>query len=435
MHRLISLSSGALILLFLNAGVAQAGDRPVPRYELGGFGGIVDYDTFRGLNGNIFGGRFAVNVTPQIGIEAGIGASNATSPRPNIESQTIWMSSVDLVVTPVRNIVEPYIFGGLGSLTNAVAVPGGQAKNDFSFDAGGGIKVWMHEQVALRADVHGYWASVESGSSYENSFYRDMTATVGVSVGLGNIKPAPIDTDQDGVADDMDRCAGTPFDVAVDSFGCPPDADQDGVPDHEDRCASTPAKVSVDAKGCPVDSDADGVFDGIDVCSNTPKKAQVDVKGCPIDSDGDGVFDGIDRCAGTPTGSVVNAEGCPQAATPKAPKPFEKWLVLRNVTFSSGKAEITPGSFATLDEIAAMLAANPDVKIEVRGYADSKGSADANLSLTQRRAEAVRQYLIQHGIEAARVRARGYGEADPVASNETSEGRAMNRRVELHRLD
>jgi OOP family OmpA-OmpF porin len=114
---------------------------------------------------------------------------------------------------------------------------------------------------------------------------------------------------------------------------------------------------------------------------------------------------------------------------------IERRLVLHNIIFASGSAELLPSSYGPLDEIARSLRMAPDVSMEVRGYADALGADSFNLSLTQRRAEAVREYLLAQGIEPDRLRARGYGEADPVAPNDTPEGRAMNRRVEFHRLD
>jgi len=220
------------------------------------------------------------------------------------------------------------------------------------------------------------------------------------------------------------------------SFGRPPrDSDGDGVPDKRDKCPNTPKGAIVDADGCPKDSDGDGVPDGIDRCPDTPKGVIVDEHGCPKDSDGDGVPDGIDRCPDTPRGAKVDAHGCPEA--PKAAPLFEpgqKALVLEGVSFDSDKATLLPASQVVLDRVAASLAAWPDVRVEVAGFTDSTNTVKHNAKLSQRRAEAVRDYLTSKGVAPGRLVAKGYGESNPIADNKTKEGRAKNRRVELRRL-
>jgi OOP family OmpA-OmpF porin len=197
----------------------------------------------------------------------------------------------------------------------------------------------------------------------------------------------------------------------------------------------------VDATGCPADADRDGVGDGIDRCPNTPAGTAVDANGCPLarDTDGDGVVDPQDRCPGTPAGSRVDQFGClllfeeraPAAPGAPAPRPT---LILQGVNFQTGRSVLTQESFAILDQVAGSLVANPEIRIEIAGYTDSTGSRLLNLRLSNNRAIAVRFYLARKGVSPARMVARGYGPASPVASNKTPEGRAQNRRVELHKL-
>lgn len=172
----------------------------------------------------------------------------------------------------------------------------------------------------------------------------------------------------------------------------------------------------------PVDSDGDGVVDGNDRCPNTPAGRKVNAEGCELDSDGDGIVDGDDKC---PTVYAKTADGCPLPAA--APQPLQ----LQGVHFDFDKATLRPESLTVLDEDVAALSKWGDVKVEVAGHTDSKGSDAYNLNLSQRRAEAVRNYLIGKGIAAERLTAKGYGESQPVADNATDEGRAKNRRVEL----
>jgi outer membrane protein OmpA-like peptidoglycan-associated protein len=260
----------------------------------------------------------------------------------------------------------------------------------------------------------------------------------------------PSDADGDRVFDGIDQCPGTQPGAMVNAIGCPADEDADRVPDGVDQCPATPAAAIVDARGCPVDSDGDGVFDGLDECPGTPAGAAVDARGCPAeivhvappapvdtmprDSDGDGVVDGVDRCPNTPAGAPVDHAGC-LILFREEPGTEAKALVLRGVNFTSGRSILTRASYVILDEVAASLIANPDVRIEVAGHTDGSGSETLNLRLSQARAAAVRHYLASKGVKPERMVARGYGESEPVASNATASGKAQNRRVELRRTN
>lgn len=162
------------------------------------------------------------------------------------------------------------------------------------------------------------------------------------------------------------------------------------------------------------------MVDAVDQCPNTPAGRKVNDVGCELDSDNDGIVDGADKC---PTVFAKTADGCPPAAAQK--------LVLEGVNFANNQAVLQPDSFAALDEAAATLKQWGDVRVEVAGHTDSVGKDSYNLALSQRRAEAVRQYLVGKGVAANRLFARGYGETRPVADNATEEGRYKNRRVEL----
>jgi len=274
-------------------------------------------------------------------------------------------------------------------------------------------------------------------------------------------KGCPIDTDGDGVPNGIDQCPDTPAGWAVDAVGCPTDSDQDGVPDGEDACPGTAVGAKVDAKGCPIDSDGDGVPDGLDRCPGTPAEASVDANGCPLDSDGDGVPDYMDDCPDTPQGYIVDSRGCPKDSdgdgvpdslddcpnTPKGvpvwnngcPKPLfpdgADWAILKGVNFGFNSVKVTPNARRILDGVAASMKLAPDNRFEIGGHTDSVGVEDYNVDLSRRRAEAVREYLVSKGIEPGRLEVRGYGASDPVASNDTEEGRSLNRRVQLRILE
>jgi OOP family OmpA-OmpF porin len=212
-------------------------------------------------------------------------------------------------------------------------------------------------------------------------------------------------------------CFGEPVVEMAETEG---DADNDGVVDSKDQCPGTPAGVAVDDRGCALDSDGDGVADGVDKCPNTPAGVAVDADGCELDGDGDGVVDSRDDCPNTPLGATVDGTGCAVQ------------IVLQNVRFELNSDKISSEYTATLDQIADSLKARPDIKsIEVIGHTDSTGEASYNQTLSERRAQAVADYLIEQGVMAALFATKGMGESSPVADNATADGRAQNRRVEL----
>lgn len=209
----------------------------------------------------------------------------------------------------------------------------------------------------------------------------------------------------------------------------PKDSDGDGVVDSKDKCPNTPKGRKVNSEGCEMDSDGDGVVDGLDKCPGTPAGRKVNADGCEIDTDGDGLVDGVDKC---PTVYAKTADGCPPPAATPAPTPAApKKLTLEGVNFDNDKATLRPEAITILDQAAGALKEWGTVKVEIAGHTDSKADDSYNMTLSQRRAEAVRDYLISKGIDANRLTAKGYGEANPVAENDTAEGRFKNRRVEL----
>ncbi len=242
----------------------------------------------------------------------------------------------------------------------------------------------------------------------------------------------PKDSDGDGVYDGIDKCADTPKGAVVDETGCPADSDGDGVYDGVDKCPETPAGARVNAHGCSEDEDNDGVADGVDKCPGTPENAKVDAKGCPLDSDGDGVYDGIDKCPDTPKGAKVDRGGCPITKVEQALLDTGVFSTTE-IVFDTGKAAIKPGSQKILGEIGAFLVAHPEINVLVAGHTDSQGEEAMNQALSEKRAQAVADYLIKNHpeIEKDQLTQKGYGESEPVASNDTTEGRAKNRRVEF----
>lgn len=222
--------------------------------------------------------------------------------------------------------------------------------------------------------------------------------------------------------------------VSAGSIGYAGDSSKQQVRDGFGGCVRTgswePSMASPDCGGAaPVkkatvkvaDVDGDGIADSQDKCPGTPAGVMVDAKGCALDSDGDSVVDYKDRCPGTASGARVDVYGCE----------LKSVTSLKGVNFENNSAKLTASSTGVLDDVVATLKKNPDVKAEVAGHTDGSGSHSYNVSLSNRRAESVRQYLVNNGINANRLTAKGYGPDYPVASNSTREGRAKNRRVEL----
>ena len=249
------------------------------------------------------------------------------------------------------------------------------------------------------------------------------------------------DYDGDGIYGVYDKCPGDgeDFDGHQDLDGCPEDDnDGDSVPDDEDRCDNTPEGVMVGSDGCPDnDLDGDGIPNDIDACPEDPEDLDrfQDRDGCPdVDNDGDGLPDTADTCPMEPEtfNDFLDDDGCPDDPNDKVHLSRDKIIITEQVHFETGKATIKRESYDILDAVIEVLKANPQVqKLRIEGHTDSRGSDELNRQLSQDRADSVRQYLVERGIAERRLDAIGYGEAQPIASNETSEGRALNRRVEF----
>lgn len=235
--------------------------------------------------------------------------------------------------------------------------------------------------------------------------------------------PAPVvekDTDGDGIVDSKDKCVTVKGIAKYD--GCPiPDSDGDGINDENDKCPKV--KGTAKYNGCPIpDTDGDGINDEEDKC---PKVAGVArYQGCPIpDSDGDGINDEEDKCPNT-AGSASN-NGCPDL---KAQYNFEA----KNIQFTTGSTSFTKAATTELDKLVTILKENAEIKkIAIEGHTDNTGKAENNQKLSERRAAAVQAYLVKKGIAAERLSNAGFGDTKPVGSNDTKEGKAANRRVEI----
>jgi outer membrane protein OmpA-like peptidoglycan-associated protein len=254
------------------------------------------------------------------------------------------------------------------------------------------------------------------------------------------------DNDMDGVPDGYDSCPLEPEDKDGfdDDDGCPDyDMDKDGIPDEEDACPEEPEDKDgfKDEDGCPEeDNDNDGLPDGDDLCPNDAEDMDGfnDADGCPDpDNDEDGIPDGDDQCPEEAEifNGVKDDDGCPDKGKALVVITGTQIEIKQKINFKTNSDEIQgKKSFQILDIVAHILKSNPNIMVEVQGHTDNKGKHDYNVDLSQRRAESVKKYLVEKGVEEWRLKPVGYGPDSPIASNATKKGRDENRRVEFHIL-
>ncbi len=404
-------------------------------------------------DGLYWGGRVSARLAPPLWFEiaGGVTPAGHSIRWSHLSANLMLLSSAPSAISP---------FLSLGGGVSEFKPPVSADEHDGVAEAAAGVFVRVSDGVRLRLEARN--VLLVPKENWNKSHFDNIILGAGLTFAFGGLTP---DSDGDGVPDNRDKCPGTGAGCRVDVNGCPTDADGDGVCDGVDRCPETPRGALVDASGCPLDSDGDGVFDGLDQCASTPKGCQVDARGCPIDSDHDGVCDGIDQCANTAAGCTVDAKGCPIdsdgdgvcdgldqcANTPANTKVDERgcppteaqvreselldtgMIRLQDVRFETAKATILPESRHALDVVGEVLSKWTQLKIEVGGHCDSRGSAAYNLSLSRQRVSAVRSYLFEHfpKLAASQMSARGYGESKPLVPNTSPENMAQNRRVEF----
>jgi outer membrane protein OmpA-like peptidoglycan-associated protein len=341
--------------------------------------------------------------------------------------------------------------------------------SDFMLHGGPGLIIQLGGPVHLRADAR--WVGTVGGdpTKVTSDIFSDFEWTLGLDFrpeippdkdgdGIRNKDDQcpddpedfddfedddgcpDLDNDKDGIEDEHDDCRDRPEDRDgfEDDDGCPdPDNDGDGIKDRKDRCPDEAEDKDgfEDDDGCPdPDNDRDGVKDRKDHCPDDPedKDGFEDTDGCPDpDNDQDGIKDVRDDCPDDPEtmNGFDDRDGCPD----DVPVEIKRFTgVIEGITFETGKTTIRPGSAPTLYAALDVLEKYPELAIEIQGHTDDVGNDEANLRLSQGRAEAVMAWFVAAGISPERLRAVGYGETRPIAENSTDAGRAQNRRVEFH---
>lgn len=377
--------------MLAHSSIAQTNDR---KLQVGINTGINDYhgdlshkwfDVARAYRGNV-GLSVMYNINPwfNAGLMGNYGHFGHHVPGPNSLNTNGMTASLLHVNGQLRLKInngvwldenskwQPYIYAGTGFDRMAKLKKYNEgtlvAGSDWTGNLGAGVTYMITDLIGVNYNLN---------YAYTNHDRRD-----GISIGKND--------------QFMQHSLGVVFNLNTKRKKSGADADGDGVSDKKDKCPNTPAHVTVDATGCPLDSDKDGVADYMDACPNE-------------------------------AGSSAN-KGCPEIDT-EIKDVMNK--ALEGVQFETGKDIILESSYSRLDAVAAVMKSNSAYLLDINGHTDNVGDAASNMTLSRARAEAVKKYLVSKGVESKRMTANGFGQTMPKASNETSEGRAQNRRVEF----
>ena len=399
---------------------------------------IIPSVSYLSVSKNV-GGNFSVGVTGSVNkITKWVDWSG---PSPNA---TVTYNPGNLMYYSADGVIKYSFMSLIGSkvLDPSVNIGGGYTwlKKETSGTAniGAGLTIWFTENVGFSVNSTYKKAFTEREHFEVPSLFQHMAGltfkfggkdTDGDGIydkddvcpevkGLKEFQGCP-DTDLDGIEDSKDEC---PNDAGKAELNGCPDADGDGVADKNDDCPQVAGLVAL--RGCP-DSDGDGVADNKDKCPTVAGPR--DNGGCPWpDTDGDSVLDKDDKCPDV-KGTVAN-NGCPEVSEDVIKRLND---YAKTILFNSAKSTFQQQTYPVLQSIVAILKEYPSSNFSIEGHTDSDGKDAANQKLSEDRAAAVKNYLIENGVEASRLSSAGFGESMPIASNKTKAGKAQNRRVEV----
>ena len=344
-----------------------------------------------------FGGRATYFPIKYLGIGFGAGVMPTRSPDLDVGARVFTVRGHAVVQGPWR-ITPTFTIGG-GGLGITSSNPRLRSI-DGAFHWGPGVKFYIFKWLLARID--GRHIVTPAATTGDRAHHGEILFGVEVPLRFKRIvdRPQKYDWDLDGIENEDDEC---PEEAGVRPHGCPEDldTDKDGIPNDRDKC---PNKWGDTPSGCPIpDTDGDGIFDSKDSCVEEPE-----------------TYNGFD-----------DTDGCPDEP-PDEVKQFTG--VIKGIKFATGKATVRRQSFKLLNKAVRVMNKFPQIRIEIVGHTDSTGSRSNNMELSRARADSVKKYLVDSGIDASRVETRGAGPDEPIADNKSKSGRAENRRIEFKLL-
>ncbi len=407
------------------------------RIRYNGENALADTSTHKVLTWNpLVAFTYWVKLNPHIDINLGLSLANLQYPANDKDSSYIYRKKYDVgdrnerillelnarfnynILIKENWILSPYLVAGINGsyhpnylgtdIPLGVGMNINLSKKDNIFlnlESAYKIAATSHDQNHLQHSIgFVYW--------FEPGYHVPKTEAV------ADVAPPPqiLDSDGDGVNDDVDQCPTIPGTAQFN--GCP-DSDGDGISDKDDACPLVAGLAQFN--GCP-DTDGDGISDKDDKCPYVAGTA--DRQGCPVpDKDGDGFNDDVDRC---PEVYSKTNGGCPEIRQ-EIIRQVEK--AAKAIFFETGKATIKKASFKSLDAVVSILKSDNTLYADIEGHTDNVGEDEANKTLSNNRAASVRDYFISKGIDGGRLTSQGFGESQPIAYNSTAAGKAQNRRT------
>ncbi len=410
-------------------------------------------------SGVCFGGRLGYNINNLLGVEGELKIQPTELDDGSATGTVFGFRAGGIAhLNLMEDKLRPFGWIGMGGETLNVTQRGKigdtnyvEQDTDFALIVGAGAKYFVIPELLIRLDAR----YVNMADKTVGGTAANWEFLFGASWILGAGK---WDQDDDGIPDDKDKCPMKPEDSDgyQDKDGCPdPDNDGDEIPDAKDKCPNEAEDMDKykDGDGCPdPDNDRDGIPDGKDKCPNKPEDADKfqDDDGCPdldndndgfpdtkdrcpnkfgvkeeggcpiVDTDKDGIPDKVDKCPKKPEtfNGIKDTDGCPERNKATVVITKSEIKILQKVYFEVNKAEIKSKSFNLLNTVAAVLKSQAQITgIGVEGHTDDTGNDDANMTLSQARAESVRKYLVDKGVPAKRLQAKGFGETEPVCKD------------------
>ncbi len=398
------------------------------------------------------GVRFAYWITPMVGVEAEAAWTLATTKVTQEGANIFGVRAQGIVQKHVHPRLAPFASLGLGvaRVSSDDMVLG--SDTDMLLHVGGGARVFLTDAIALRAEGRFLRGPSQQAPYHLNASYGEFLVGVSFVPNAGGSAPrvnrpdvvgSAVDTDGDGIPDASDACPSEPEDKDLydDTDGCPdPDNDGDGIPDGADACpmAAEDKDGFEDDDGCPdKDNDADGVPDAQDGCPDEAedKDGHRDAVGCPDpDNDEDGIADAQDKCPGQEEtiNGIDDNDGCPDAGDAAVVLSPDRLELFGPIAFTGRTAKLTKANTSILGQIGAMLRRHKQIlRLRITVHVQPSNDPDKDMALSEERGNAVRDWLVEWGVDRKRLEVRGFGSTKPLVPKAQKNSTLVNDRVEL----